>query len=172
MYTHNGEKYFIVDSHIHLWDGSRENQKNIHGKQFIDTFFGYHSALSPEEEKWGYEEFLYYGPERLERDVFDEGQVDHAIMQTTMLSDFYHKGFSPTEPNWKFAQDNAHRVTYNHAYDPRYGEPGLIQLEKDAEKYNLQGVWGVPRILDSRLMREDQEHGTTITSEVQSAVQG
>ena len=32
--------------------------------------------------------------------------------------------------------------------------------------------WGVPKILDSRLMREDQAHGTTITSEVQTAVQG
>lgn len=140
MYTHNGEKYFIVDSHIHIWDGRPENQKNIHGKQFIDTFFGYHSNLSPDEEKWAYEDFLYYGPEGVERDVFEEGQVDHAILQTTMLTDFYHNTFSPNELNWKFAQDNAHRVTYNHAYDPRYGESGLTQLGKDAEKYDLKGV--------------------------------
>lgn len=140
MYTHNGEKYFIVDSHIHIWDGSEENQKNIHGKQFIDTFFGYHSNLSPDEEKWGYEEFLYYGGERMLRDVFDEGQVDHAILQTTVLGDFYHHGFSPTEENWRIAQENSDRITYNHAFDPRFGEPGLRDFEKAADKYNLKGV--------------------------------
>ncbi|MCW2619650.1 MAG: amidohydrolase, partial [Modestobacter sp.] len=42
MYTKDGEKYFIVDAHIALWDARPENQLNVHGKQFIDCFYDYH----------------------------------------------------------------------------------------------------------------------------------
>ena len=41
MYEKDGEKYFVVDGHVHYWDTSPENQANIHGKQFIDCFYGY-----------------------------------------------------------------------------------------------------------------------------------
>ena len=41
-----GDEYFVIDSHMHMWDGTAENHKNIHGKQFIDCFYDYHSALS------------------------------------------------------------------------------------------------------------------------------
>ena len=37
MYEKNGEKYYIVDGHVHLWDGSDENCRNIHGHQFIGS---------------------------------------------------------------------------------------------------------------------------------------
>ena len=30
--TADGEEIFIIDGHTHLWDGSKENQKNIHGE--------------------------------------------------------------------------------------------------------------------------------------------
>ena len=39
-----------------LWDGRPENQRNIHGKQFIDCFYDYHRNLSPESEVWSYED--------------------------------------------------------------------------------------------------------------------
>ena len=57
MYSKDGEDYFIVDSHIALWDGRPDNQRNIHGKQFIDCFYDYHRNLSPESEVWPYEEY-------------------------------------------------------------------------------------------------------------------
>ena len=47
MYSKDGENYFIVDAHIALWDARPENQRNIHGKQFIDCFYDYHRNLSP-----------------------------------------------------------------------------------------------------------------------------
>jgi len=140
MYTKDGEKYFIVDSHIHLWDGRAQNQKNIHGKQFIDCFFDYHTNLSPDEVKWGYEEYCYYGPDRLMKDVFDEGYADHAIFQTTMLKDFFHTMFSQSDQAWELTQKNPERLTYNHSFDPRFGEEGLDWLRADAEKFGLRGV--------------------------------
>src|SRR6187397_2180957 len=45
--TPEGKEIFVVDGHTHFWDGSPENQRNIHGKQFIECFYGYHMALSP-----------------------------------------------------------------------------------------------------------------------------
>ncbi|MCW2575424.1 MAG: amidohydrolase 2, partial [Modestobacter sp.] len=69
MYTKDGEKYFIVDAHIALWDARPENQLNVHGKQFIDCFYDYHRNLSPESEVWPYEEYLYQGGERLMKDL-------------------------------------------------------------------------------------------------------
>src|SRR4051794_41508142 len=68
MYSKDDVSYFIVDAHIALWDGRPENQRNIHGKQFIDCFYDYHRNLSPESEVWSYEEYLYYGAERLMND--------------------------------------------------------------------------------------------------------
>ena len=71
MYRKDDTSYFIVDAHIALWDARPENQRNIHGKQFIDCFYDYHRNLSPESEVWSYEEYLYQGGERLMKDLFD-----------------------------------------------------------------------------------------------------
>ena len=81
MYRKDDVNYFIVDAHIALWDGRPENQRNIHGKQFIDCFYDYHRNLSPESEVWSYEDYLYQGGERLMKDLFTDGYVDHAIFQ-------------------------------------------------------------------------------------------
>ncbi|MEL6961392.1 MAG: amidohydrolase, partial [Pseudomonadota bacterium] len=50
--TPDGEEIFIIDGHTHMWDGTPENQRNIHGKQFVECFYAYHTALSPPEELW------------------------------------------------------------------------------------------------------------------------
>jgi predicted TIM-barrel fold metal-dependent hydrolase len=139
MYEKNGQKYFIVDSHIALWDARPENQRNIHGKQFIDCFYDYHSNLSPESEKWSYEQYLYYS-DRLMTDLFTDGYVDHAIFQPAALTEFYHNGFGQTEEAWALTKANPDKLTYNHNFDPRYGEEGLDQLRLDAERFGLKGV--------------------------------
>ena len=51
--TPDGEEIFIIDGHTHMWDGSPDNQRNVHGKQFIECFYAYHTALSPPEESCG-----------------------------------------------------------------------------------------------------------------------
>jgi uncharacterized protein len=140
MYEKDGEKYYIVDGHIALWDGRASNLKNEHGKQFIDCFYDYHANLSPAEEKWDYDTYTYYGSDRLMKDVFADGYVDHAIFQPALLSDFYKSGFGQTEEAFALTRANPDRLTYNHAYDPRNGEPGLEQLRRDAERFGLKGV--------------------------------
>jgi predicted TIM-barrel fold metal-dependent hydrolase len=140
MYEKDAQKYFIVDGHVHLWDGRASNLKNVHGKQFIDCFYDYHKNLSPEEALWDYDTYTYYGGDRLMKDLFVDGYVDHAIFQATLLSDFYVNGFGQTEEAFALTQKHPDKLTYNHAYDPRYGEAGLEQLRRDADRMNLQGV--------------------------------
>lgn len=140
MYIKDGNSFFILDAHVHLWDGRASNHKNIQGKQFIDCFYDYHRNLSPETELWDYETYTYYGGGRLMRDLFVDGYVDHAIFQTTLLSDFYVTGFGQTEEALALTRRHPDKLTYNHAYDPRYGEAGLEQLRRDADQMKLQGV--------------------------------
>jgi predicted TIM-barrel fold metal-dependent hydrolase len=140
MYSKNGESYFIVDAHIALWDGRASNTKNVHGKQFIDCFYDYHKNLSPENEVWSYDDYTYYGGERLMKDLFVDGYVDHAIFQPAFLGDFYKTGFGQTEEAWALTQQHPGQLTYNHNFDPRNAEAGLEQLHSDAERFNLKGV--------------------------------
>lgn len=140
MYEKDGERYFIVDAHVALWDARPENQRNIHGKQFIDCFYDYHVNLSPESERWSYEDYLYPGGERFMKDLFTDGYVDHAIFQPARLGEFYKNGFGQTSEAFALTQANPGKLTYNHYFDPRNGAAGLDWLRADAERYNLQGV--------------------------------
>ncbi|RSM55868.1 amidohydrolase, partial [Actinoplanes sp. ATCC 53533] len=139
-YTKDGEDYFIVDSHIALWDGREQNCRNIHGKQFIDCFYDYHKNLSPEDAVWPYDEYTYYGGDRLMKDLFTDGYVDHAIFQPAYLGDFYHNGFGQTDEAWALTQRHPDKLTYNHNFDPRNEQAGLDRLRADAARFGLKGV--------------------------------
>src|ERR1700750_1199913 len=138
--TKNGEEIFIIDGHVHLWDGSPKNQRNVHGAQFIDCFYGYHSALSPKEEVWEREKFYKYGPETMYRDLFVDGPDDMAIFQPTVLTDFYKNGFNSTEQNAVLKQKYPDRFILNGAFDPRDGERGLDALAALVEKHKIKGA--------------------------------
>jgi predicted TIM-barrel fold metal-dependent hydrolase len=142
MYEKDGEKYFVVDAHMHFWDASRENwvegRENL-AKGWIDCFYGYHK-LAPEETHWDYEHYLKVSEEDLVRDVFEEGHVDKAIFQSTYLKYWYKNGFNTAEQNARLLERHADKVIVNGRFDPRDGERGLRQLEEDAARWNLKGV--------------------------------
>jgi predicted TIM-barrel fold metal-dependent hydrolase len=140
LYKKDGEKYFVVDGHVHYWDASPENQANIHGQQFIDCFYGYHSALSPEEYLWPEEKFQRYSEEDMMHDLFEIGYVDVAIFQPTYLTDFYVDGFNTTEQNAVLKEKYPNKFVLPGRFDPRDGEPGLEAFEELVEKYDLKGV--------------------------------
>ena len=138
--TADGEEVFIIDGHVHLWDASPENQRNVHGAQFINCFHDYHAGLSPAEYVWPIEKFQKYSPETLYEDLFVQGYDDMAICQPTYLTDFYRDGFNTTERNARLKERYPDRIILNGAFDPRDGEAGLEALESLAEKYALTGV--------------------------------
>ena len=139
MYSKDGEDYFIVDAHVHMWDGSDENQLNVHGAEFIECFYDYHRNLSPEEYVWEFKKYQKYTEADFTADIFENGYADHAIFNPAALPAFYKNGFSRD-----LAQDMARRMpdklTYNHNFDPRYGKEGLRKLEDAAAEFGLKGV--------------------------------
>ena len=142
MYEKNGEKYFVVDSHSHFWDASRQNWKpgaEEYAKGWIDCFYGYHQ-LGPESTRWDYEKYLKISADDFERDMFVEGHVDKAIFQSTYLKEWYVEGFNTAEQNAQLLERFGDRLIVNGRFDPRDGENGLAQLEADAKKYSLKGV--------------------------------
>jgi predicted TIM-barrel fold metal-dependent hydrolase len=138
--TASGEEIFIIDGHTHFWDASPANQKNVHGKQFIECFYAYHANLSPPAEKWPLEKFEKYDAQTMYDDLFVTGYDDMAILQSTYLGDFYHHGFNTTERNAEVKNSYPERFILNTAFDPRDGNKGLEELHAKVEKYKIKGA--------------------------------
>jgi predicted TIM-barrel fold metal-dependent hydrolase len=142
MWEHDGETYFIVDSHLHFWDASPENWVQGHeqyAKGWIECFHAY-QGLGPPDTHWTLEHFQKYSVEDFEKDVFTEGKVDVAIFQSTYLKEWYAKGFNDIEQNAALLDRFPGKLILNGRWDPREGEAGLRQLEEDHKRYGLQGV--------------------------------
>ena len=142
MYEKNGEKYFVVDGHLHFWDASPANWKpgaEEYAKGWIECFHAY-MGLAPAETHWPLEKFQKYSVEDFEKDVFQDGYVDVGIFQSTYLLDWYTNGFNTIEQNAQLMDRFPGRLRLNGAWDPRDGEAGLRKLEEDHAKYGIQGV--------------------------------
>jgi predicted TIM-barrel fold metal-dependent hydrolase len=139
MYEKDGERYFVVDGHVHFWDASPGN-RNRFGEGFINCFYDYHRNLGPEEYLWPLEKFEKYTEDDLIHDLFEVGYVDRAIFQPTYLTDFYPAGFNTTEQDAAIAAKHPDRLLVNGAFDPRDGEAGLADLERQKAEYGIKGV--------------------------------
>ena len=67
MYEKNGEKYFVVDSHMHYWNAAPDNWVPGHeqfAKGWIECFHAY-QGLGPPETHWSIEHFQKYSEEDL-----------------------------------------------------------------------------------------------------------
>jgi predicted TIM-barrel fold metal-dependent hydrolase len=142
MYNKDGERYYVVDSHLHFWDASPQNWvpgQEQYAKGWIECFHAYQS-LGPAETHWPLEKFQKYSVEDFEKDVFDEGGVDIGIFQSTYLKEWYTDGFNSIEQNAELLDRFPGRLIVNGRFDPRDGEEGLRQLEADHARYGIQGV--------------------------------
>ncbi len=142
MYEKDGEKYFVLDSHLHFWDASPENWvkgAEQYAKGWIECFHAY-QGLGPESTHWSIEKFMKYSADDFEKDVFAEGHVDYAIFQSTYLREWYTDGFNDIEKNASLLERFPGKLLVNGRWDPREGEAGLRQLEADHAKYGLKGV--------------------------------
>jgi uncharacterized protein len=138
--TASGEEIFVIDAHIHQWDGSPENQLNKHGEEFISCFYDYHRNLSPKEYVQDYNKFRKMNADDIINDVFVKGYADMAIFQPVGLKEFYKNGFGNFEGDYQIAQKYKNRFINNGSYDPRHGENGLKKLEENARKYGWKGI--------------------------------
>ena len=42
----DGQEIFVIDGHMHFWDGSPENWRNKYGEGWMLCFYDYHKALA------------------------------------------------------------------------------------------------------------------------------
>jgi uncharacterized protein len=142
MYEKDGEKYFIVDSHLHFWDASPANWRpgqEEYAEGWINCFHAY-MGLAPAETHWPIEHFQKYSVDDFEKDVFTNGGVDVAVLQSTYLKEWYTNGFNTIEQNASILDRFPGKLILNGRWDPREGQAGLEQLEADHAKYGIQGV--------------------------------
>jgi uncharacterized protein len=142
LYEHNGEKYFIVDSHMHYWNAAPDNWvpgAEQYAKGWIECFHAY-QGLGPPETHWTIEHFQKYSEDDLMKDVFEDGYVDVAVFQPTYLKEWYAEGFNTTERNAEMGKKHPGKFIYNTRFDPRDGDEGLAQLKRNVETYGSTGV--------------------------------
>ena len=142
MYEHNGEKYFIVDSHMHYWNAAPDNWvpgAEQYAKGWIECFHAY-QGLGPPETHWSIEHFQKYSEDDLMKDVFEDGHVDVAIFQPTNLKEWYNEGFNTTERNALMGQKHPGKFIYNTNFDPRDSDAGLEELKRNVDRYGSKGV--------------------------------
>jgi predicted TIM-barrel fold metal-dependent hydrolase len=142
VYEKDGEKYFVVDSHMHYWDASPQNWVPGHeqyAKGWIECFHAYQS-LGPPATHWSLEKFQRCTEDDLMKDVFDDGYVDVAIFQPTYLKEWYANGFNTTEQNGALAEKHPGKFVVNTRWDPREGDAGLKELQQNVERWGSVGV--------------------------------
>ena len=106
MYTKDGEKYFIVDSHMHYWDATPANWvpgAEQYAKGWIECFHAYQS-LGPKETHWPIEKFEGYTEDDLMKDVFEDGHVDIGDLPADVPEGVVHaRGSTPPSgtPPWR-----------------------------------------------------------------------
>ncbi|HXS64304.1 MAG TPA: amidohydrolase family protein [Streptosporangiaceae bacterium] len=142
MYEKNGEKYFVVDGHLHYWNAAPDNWvagQEQYAKGWIECFYAY-MGLAPPETHWPLEKFQRYSEDDLMRDVFGSGHVDVAIFQPTYLLEWYKEGFNTTERNSLLGEKHPGRFVCNTRWDPRDGDEGLKTLQRNVERFGCTGV--------------------------------
>jgi predicted TIM-barrel fold metal-dependent hydrolase len=97
-------------------------------------------GLAPAETHWPIEHFQKYSLDDFEKDVFVDGHVDMAVLQSTYLKEWYTNGFNSIEQNAEAARRFNGKVILNGRWDPREGQAGLEQLEADHAQYGIKGV--------------------------------
>ena len=151
MYEKNGEKYFIVDSHMHMWDASPDNWvkgQEQYAKGWIECFHAY-MGLGPPETHWPIEKFMKYSEEDFVKDVFEDAGVDVGIFKSTYLKEWYKTGFNTAEANNAMAEKHPGKLIVNGRRDPRDGDNGLKQPRR------------TPRSTTSRASSSTPPNGTT-----------
>ena len=140
MYSHQGSDIFVIDGHTHLWDASPDNWRNKHGESWIRCFHAFHSGLSPAEALWPFEKFCRYGEQAMIDDLFVEGHVDVAVLASTCLHEFYHRGFNTHVQNHAIKMKYPERFVLCGTFDPRMEKAGLEAFRRMARDYPIEGV--------------------------------
>ena len=141
MYEKNGEKYFVVDTHMHYWNAGPENWvagPEQYAKGWIECFHAY-MGLAPAETHWPLEKFY-----KIDEDL-DEGRLRGGLRRRGDLPadgpvEWYKEGFNTTERDAILFEKYPGKFILNTRWDPRDGEDGLKTLRRNVERWGCKGV--------------------------------
>jgi predicted TIM-barrel fold metal-dependent hydrolase len=140
MFRYDGQDMFVIDGHTHFWDARPANWRNQYGESWIKCFYGYHSALSPSDAVWTFEKFCHYGEQSVVDDLFRNGYVDMAILNSTYLREFYNEGFNTHAQNYVIKEKYPDRFLLCGSFDPRDEENGLDAMRRMMTEYPISGL--------------------------------
>jgi predicted TIM-barrel fold metal-dependent hydrolase len=142
MYEKDGEKYFVVDGHVHFWDASPANWvpgAERYAQGWIQCFHGY-QGLAPADTHRSLEKFQKIEEDELLQDLFEHGYVDVGIFQPTYLREWYREGFNTTEKNAQLFEKYPGKFVLNTRWDPREGDAGLQRLKENVDRWGCTGA--------------------------------
>src|SRR5215831_7820834 len=147
VYEHNGEKYFVVDGHMHYWNAAPDNWvpgAEQYAKGWIECFHAY-QGLGPPETHWTIEHFQKYSEDDLMKDVFEDGYVDVAIFQPTYLKEWYKEGFNTTERNALMGQKHPGKFVYNTEWNAgsrgwKLTDPAAYRYLEECQKLGVTNI--------------------------------
>ena len=139
MYTHDGQNIFVIDGHTHFWDANPENWHNMYGESWVKCFYAFHSSLSPAEAVWPFDKFCRYGDEVMVDDLFRNGYVDMAILNSTYLYEFYKNGFNSHVQNNVVKTKYPDRLLLCGSFDPREEAAGIDAFRRMVAR--VPGHW-------------------------------
>ena len=155
MYEKDGEKYFVVDSHMHYWNAAPDNWvqgAEQYAKGWIECFHAY-QGLGPPETHWTIEHFQKYSEDDLMKDVFEDGYVDMAMFQPTYLKEWYKEGFNTTERNAEMGEKHPGKFDVQHPLGPPRRRPGPGGAQAQRGDLRVQGRQALHRRVEQRLPR-------------------
>ena len=123
MYEKDGEKYFVVDGHMHYWNAAPDNWvpgAEQYAKGWIECFHAY-QGLGPPATHWTIEHFQKYSEDDLMKDVFEDGYVDVAIFQPTYLQGVVQGGLQHHRAQRAHGREAPREVHLQHAVGPARG---------------------------------------------------
>ncbi|MFR9806615.1 amidohydrolase family protein [Pseudonocardia sp. RS010] len=118
MYEVGGERYVVVDAHVHAWDGSPHNQAGPAGEQFVADLYHRHRVLDRSPRPIPFDEFAAVGERSLAADLLGRGHVDRAVLQPLGLGSLFVLGFAPSAWSAELAEGLAGRFAVTGELDP------------------------------------------------------
>lgn len=138
MFSVGGVPCPVVDAQVHIWDASPHNQAAPDGEVYALDLLRRHRELDggsvPPLEV---ERVSEAG---LNRDVFDDGGVDRAVLQPVVLGDLFVLGFSPLEWHAEMAGLMPDRFVLSGELDPDAGQPAGRGLTPRVRRFDLRGI--------------------------------
>jgi uncharacterized protein len=140
LYEIGGERFLVVDAHVHAWDGSPHNQAGPSGEQFVADLHHRHRLLDRVPRPLTGDEFAQVAERDLVADLLGHGYVDRAVLQPVGLGELFVLGFAPSAWHAELAGELAGRFVVGGELDPTAADVAGRGLAARIRREDLRGL--------------------------------